>query len=78
MTALPPKPRRPRVITGGKSLKTDLRLEGTGQDRGLSTAHRAECDTSRSDHIEANRLLIDETRKKLRKVNSRRRSARKA
>ena len=78
MTALPPKHRRPRVINGGKPLKTDLRLEGTGQARGLSTAYGTECDTSSSDHIEANRRIVEETRNKMREVNSRRRSPRKA
>ncbi len=77
MTPLSPKHRRPKVITGGKPLKTDLRLEGTGRSRKLSTAPGAECDTARSDHIEANRLLIDEARNMPRGANSRHRAVRK-
>ena len=70
-----PKHRRPREIAGGKPLKTDLRLEGSRRDRGLSTAHAAECDTSRTDHLEASIVLIDEIRAG---VKPRRQVARKA
>jgi hypothetical protein len=68
-----------KVVAGGKLLKTDLRLEGTGQARPLS--HSGKLDgrgAEREGQLEASRLIIEETRKERRGATPRRGPPRKA
>ena len=70
MTDTPPR-RRPLVLAGGKALKTDLRLEGTGAERFIGPPDPVEtCRDGRENQLEASRLIIEQTRRGRRRSES--------